>query len=161
MKSFSFLGRTLPNDTFLVTNRVSWYDFFEREYKWRHAKWEEVVHSGVGRSWGGRDQEVALTNKNAVFDLPKIVVDETTQKMQMWSDWYTMLTAETVYHTHSDFSISAIHWQDLPSKSFKGWDETKKELIFEEESWRKDGETAALVDRRRDVEGKSQLKLCK
>mmetsp|Transcript_60348 Transcript_60348/g.148079 ORF Transcript_60348/g.148079 Transcript_60348/m.148079 type:complete len:202 (-) Transcript_60348:195-800(-) len=32
------------------------------------------------------------------------------QGMQMWSDWYTLLNSKLIYHTHSDFSISAARW---------------------------------------------------
>jgi hypothetical protein len=78
----------------------------------------------------------------------------------MWADWYTILTAEIVYHTHSDFSISAIHWQNIPSKSIDGYDPVLKELKLIEESWRVDGETPRLVDRRIDGEGTNALRKC-
>lgn len=158
--SLDFLGNHLPHDAFLVTNRVAWFGYFDDHYGWKHANWDEVIHTGQGKSWGGKDAPVMLTAKNMYFGEPEIVKNKKQQTLQMWSDWYTMLTAEMVYHTHSDFSISAIHWQDLESKSIKGWDTEKEELVFEEESWRSDGETARLVDRRVGAPGTSELRLC-
>ena len=158
--SLDFLGQHLPGETFLVTNRVAWFNYFEEKYGWKHANWKEVIHSGLDISWGGRDQPAELSIKDEYADKERIPGDKTQQRMQMWSDWYTILTAEMVYHTHSDFSISALHWQDLKSKSIQGWSEEKKELILQEESWRVDGETARLVDRRVGAPGTSELRLC-
>jgi len=64
----------------------------------------------------------------------------------MWADWYTILTAKMVYHTHSDFSISAIHWQNIESKTIDGYDRFGHYLKLVDESWRQDGETACLVN---------------
>ena len=30
----------------------------------------------------------------------------------MWADWYTLLNAQTIFHTHSDFSRSAARWNE-------------------------------------------------
>jgi hypothetical protein len=69
-----------------------------------------------------------------------------------------MLTAEKVYHTHSDFSISAIHWMNLDSLSLQGMENGHLKVV--NESWRVDGETIPLVDRTTDGLGTSRLRLC-
>jgi hypothetical protein len=148
------LGKMLPRDTYLVTNRVDWYDKFEKEYGWSHPEWNEVIHSVFLRSWGVRGSNQRES---------RIVqgVDRGTQNLQMWCDWYTMLTAKFVYHTHSDFSISAIHWQNLDSREIMGLNATTGELDLEEESWRITGETERLVDRTLGGKGTSDLRECK
>jgi hypothetical protein len=83
------------------------------------------------------------------------------ETLQMFADWYTILTAKMVYHTHSDFSISAIHWQNLPSKSIGEYDTKSGQLMLTEESWREDGESAPLVNRKLDGDEKSELRSCK
>jgi hypothetical protein len=42
--SLQALGRHLPkgNSTYLVTNRVEWYDFFEKNFGWSHPNWKQV-----------------------------------------------------------------------------------------------------------------------
>jgi hypothetical protein len=152
--SLKALGKMLPRDTYLVTNRVEWYDKFEKEYGWSHPEWNEVVHSAIKRSWGMRGAE---KSESSIVQ----VVDPGTQNLQMWCDWYTILTAKFVYHTHSDFSISAIHWQNLDSRTIMGLNVTTGELDVEEESWRISGETERLVDRTVGGKGTSDLRLCK
>jgi hypothetical protein len=152
--SLEALGKMLPRDTYLVTNRVEWYDKFEREYGWSHPEWNEVIHSAFEKSWGVRGAEMS---KNHIAH----VVDRETQNLQMWCDWYTILTAKFVYHTHSDFSISAIHWQNLDSRTSMGLNAATGELALEEESWRITGETERMVDRTLDGKGTSNLRLCK
>jgi hypothetical protein len=75
--------------------------------------------------------------------------------MQLWSDWYTVLRADHVYHTHSDFSLSAIHWNEIDSKTIKGINPESGELEFSDEAWRVDEPMPRLVDRTGD-----QLKNC-
>jgi hypothetical protein len=76
----------------------------------------------------------------------------------MWSDWYTVIMAKYVIHTHSDFSLSAIHWMNIDSKTIHGLlkDNT---LDLVDESWRVDdrqnGVTPKLSQRTKD-----QLRLC-
>jgi hypothetical protein len=153
--SLKALGKMLPRDTYLVTNRVEWYDKFEKEYGWSHPEWNEVFHSAFQRSWGVRGlKEQRESNIVQTFD-------RETQNLQMWCDWYTILTAQFVYHTHSDFSISAIHWQNLDSRTILGLNATTGELELEEESWRITGETERLVDRTLGGQGTSDLRLCK
>jgi hypothetical protein len=110
-----------------------------------------VTHSELLVEWGHRNSTRT-----------KVAEDEgTTQSLQKWSDWYTILHAQTLYHTHSDFSISALHWMNNPNtKVIEGYDKAKKELILEEESWRQTGETARLIDRTIGGPGTSELRLC-
>jgi hypothetical protein len=153
--SLKALGEMLPRDTYLVTNRVEWYDKFEQEYGWSHPEWNEVKHSAFQqRSWGVRG-----TEKSGASSMVQ-PVDKETQTLQMWCDWYTILTAKFVYHTHSDFSISAIHWQNLDSRTIMGWNDATGKLELEKESWRQTGETERLVDRTVDGEGTSNLREC-
>jgi hypothetical protein len=151
--SLKALGKTLPRDTYLVTNRVEWYDKFEKEYGWSHPEWNEVIHSFYQKSWGLRGEK----SKAHMVQ----TVDRETQNLQMWCDWYTILTAKFVYHTHSDFSISAIHWQNLDSYTIMGLNAATGKLNLEEESWRVSGETERLVDRTLGGKGTSDLRLCK
>lgn len=151
--SLQALGKTLPKETYLVTNRVDWYDKFEGEYGWGHPSWNEVVHSAFQKSWGVR----GALNQNTHMVTH---VDRLTQNLQMWCDWYTILCATKVHHTHSDFSISAIHWQNLESRTIIGWNATTVQLELEEESWRQTGETERLVDRTVHGPGTSELREC-
>ena len=128
------LGEMLPSDTFLITNEVQWFKRFEKKYSWRNSGWQTVHHSAT------------------IAD--SIEVDVIRNTLQLWSDWYTVLNAKRVLHTHSDFSISAIHWMDIKDtkslngvKSVPGQD--KKVLDLLDESWRRDGETIPLRDRNR------------
>jgi hypothetical protein len=53
------LGESLPSDTFLVTNWVEWFDFFETKYGWRNSNWMTVQHSALTHlKWVSR--EIAL-----------------------------------------------------------------------------------------------------
>lgn len=141
--------------TYLVTNRVAYYEQFATCCQWSHPQWHTVVHSALGRQWGALDTTTANdTNKEEGQR-------EVDQNLQMWADWYTLLTAETVYHTHSDFSISAVHWMNnLRSHSIVGYNATSHALETRAESWIIDGETAPLAQRRRNAVGTSQLRLC-
>lgn len=156
--AFEALGSLLPPDTYLVTNRVEWYDYFEKNYHWRHPDWQEVVHSAFRKSWGVRGKK--FVRQKGKMTNPKLRFNDTRNILQMWADWFAILTADVVYHTHSDFSISAIHWQNVKSKVIGDWNSTTKQLEFFEESWRESGEMVRLVDRRSNVEGTSQLRNC-
>ena len=89
-------------------------------------------------------------------------VDKHQQNLQMMADWLTMLTAKEVYHTKSDFSLSAIHWMNIPSKTIMGFKDGT--LMLQDEYWRTgDGEAPRMVDRRRAVETEptfENLQLC-
>ena len=86
-----------PNSpVFLVTNNVEWYSKFP---SWSHPNWSLVRHSALKRiSWG--------THANNNFH------NDTQGQLQMWADWYTLLNAKKIYHTFSDFSLSAARWNE-------------------------------------------------
>ena len=121
------LGQHLPNDTFLVTNRVDWYRLFEHKYGWKHPSWSKVVHSALPSiQWGAKNK---TKTSHEGFHI-----------LQAWSDWYTILNARQVYHTHSDFSASAVHWNNLWGRIILGSrliDESNKtsELLLGDEYW--------------------------
>jgi hypothetical protein len=173
------LGDALPrNTTYLVTNRVSFYDYFERNYGWKHPNWNTVIHSALHKQWGSREEmETNQQDKqhhnhhlrrheHDALPFQSVTVSESKQErdrqaLQMWVDWYTISQAKKVYHTHSDFSISAIHWNDIrDSKSIQGYDSVKRKLMLNEESWRVDGETAPLVERTEIASGTTKLRKC-
>jgi hypothetical protein len=142
--SLQALALKLPNDTFLVTNNVQWYKFFEN-YGWRNPGWHKVRHSAIASvEWASGDKPVANQTESP---------DDAN--MQLWSDWYTILRADHVYHTHSDFSLSAIHWNEINSKTIKGIMPESGELEFSDEAWRVDEPMPRLVDRTGD-----ELKNC-
>ena len=170
-ESLQALGKLLPSDTYLVTNRVAWYDYFDTHFGWRHPQWTTVIHSALHKQWGSRDETKLQQQHNHDKDSFSNLVPATTvqeddaekriQQLQMWVDWYTILQATTVYHTHSDFSISAIHWNDIrDTKTILGFDHDKQSLILVEESWRVDGETVPVVERTEFASGTSRLRLC-
>jgi hypothetical protein len=158
--SLRALGDTLPKgrDTFLVTNRVAYYQQFADCCQWSHPPWQGIVHSALGKAWGtlkGANTKIA---NSAVQRMPVVA---TSQNIQLWADWYTILTARTVYHTHSDFSVSAIHWMNnRNSHSLAGTNAATGALETKAESWWMDGETAPLSQRTVHATGTSQLRLC-
>jgi len=93
----------------MYRNKVDWFDWFAKRYKWRNSGWQSVKHSVVASAnWGSRQtqNEIPLHEQYNVSE-------HTWQMMQLWSDWYTMIVArKMVLHTHSDFSQSAVHWMD-------------------------------------------------
>lgn len=127
-ETFSLLGDQLPKDSFLVTNQVTWYTIFERK-GWGHPPWTGVKHSAHQLSWSSQN-----------------TYTPEEEALHLWADWYTILKAKFVYHTWSDFSQSAIHWMNLPSKVIYGVDAAGN-LQFMEESWRKEGEFPPIIDR--------------
>jgi hypothetical protein len=140
------LGDALPKgaDTYLVTNRVAFFQRFANCCQWSHPKWKKVTHSALQVDWGSLSDA----------DGPPV-----SQNVQMWADWYTIAMAKTVYHTHSDFSQSAIHWMDIQdSHIIVGAPDGK--LVTVGESWRVDGETAPLSERTLEASGTSRLRLC-
>jgi len=150
-ESLRVLGDLLPkgSSTYLVTNNIVYYKRFEQCCQWSHPVWDTVVHSANMHEWGpnpGGKKDAAAKAK---------------QNEQMWADWYTILTAKTVYHTHSDFSISAIHWTNkVDSHNLQGLNKDGS-LYSVRESWWVDGETEPLSQRTRTASGTAQLRLCK
>jgi len=160
-ETFHALGKALPSDTFLVTNSIEWYDWFAKQYGWRNPNWHEVSHSAIrNKQWGARSNATAIAEDMARKH--NITVPD-LQNLQLWSDWYTMVSARTkVLHTHSDFSLSAIHWMNTPSQTIMGMrnatraDEEdsngevkvgERVLDLIDEEWIRDGETPRLIDR--------------
>ena len=152
------LAQKHTNSTiYLVSNNVEWTRFFEKEYGWSHGHWKAVRHSALPLFWGhDEDQEGSQKNK---FD--------SQQMKQMWADWYALLTAQTVYHTGSDFSNSAIHWRGLEHAKGcrviqgvvhnKGPSTPRLKLAKE---WFATEYSPRLVDRRPGVEGDAELRNC-
>jgi hypothetical protein len=135
------LGAELPrNATFLVTNNVDWYTRFEQDFGWSHSNWTSVIHSRGHFAW----QDGVGTYLPAPID----------QIMQLWADWYILLRAKKVYHTHSDFSSSAVHWMSIhDSFVIEGYNTTSQRLILKREAWLlNDGESPALCTRTTDPE---------
>lgn len=157
--SFQALGRLLPSDTYLVTNRVAYYDYFREKFGWRHPHWSEIFHTALGRSWGGKDVDGSHHFFESPAQRPDTKIDRKQHIMENWADWYTILCATMVYHTHSDFSISAVHWQNVPSKSIDGMQGGN--LLLLDESYIRDGLTERLIDRRVDASGTRQLRHCR
>jgi hypothetical protein len=135
--SLTELGKILPKaEAYLVTNNVDYYDRFIKCCNWKNSNWDSIMHSASGQYWGN----IQLVNST-----------QETQNLRMWSDWYTILMAGTVYHTHSDFSISAIHWMNnRNSYSIKGYNPSTKRLETTVESWWYDGETIPINQRTLD-----------
>lgn len=155
-ESLRALGDTLPTATFLVTNRVDWYDWFERNYGWSHPPWNIVVHSALNQHWGERraaappnEASEAVEPQEAMEPDVTKQLDSLEQQRQMWADWYTLLTAKTVYHTHSDFSASAVHWMNnhRHSKVIQGFNATTGQLMVRDEVWYSEGTLPPLVAR--------------
>mmetsp|Transcript_806 Transcript_806/g.962 ORF Transcript_806/g.962 Transcript_806/m.962 type:complete len:191 (-) Transcript_806:300-872(-) len=135
---------------YLVTNNVEYHKRFETDYGWRHPNWKVVKHSAMNIVWGKSKEKDDKVDK---------IHDVQQQTMQMWSDWYTILTAKKVYHTFSDFSTSAVHWQSIPSRIFGGLDENGK-LKLGMEIHIHDGPTEPLVDRSLSANGTAKLQRC-
>jgi hypothetical protein len=92
---------------FLVTNRVDWYSKFPH---WVHPEWSVVQHSALGIAWDNQPYLRRSTRKSDEEGL-----------LEMWADWYTLLNAKYIYHTHSDFSLSAARWnEEIESWTIKG-----------------------------------------
>ena len=149
------LGNSLPSDTFLVTNWVEWFEFFKKNYGWRNANWISVRHSALpGLKWSSRHSETEHQKVNPTLRERQ----RAEQSLQMWSDWYTMIMAKKVLHTHSDFSLSAIHWMGTESKTIRGV-LSNNSLLLVDECWRlddrKNGITPTLSQRT-----KEQLRNC-
>jgi hypothetical protein len=124
---------------YLVTNNVPYYDIFE-PYGWTHPQWHRVMHSALRKSWGeqktGAEPDVMISSSDPEF--------KKIQDLQLWADWFSILMAKRVYHTHSDFSLSAIHWMGQESdadegvvwsRTIQGIDHETGELGLLSESW--------------------------
>ena len=115
------LGRVLPSNssTFLVTNNVGWYNFFGEKYGWSHPPWTSVQHSALGEiQWGAQTQRHWRQQQHAGKNHDAFTSILPSPTLQMWTDWYTILKARQVYHTLSDFSLSAIRWNHIHNSGY-------------------------------------------
>ncbi|KAG7352164.1 hypothetical protein IV203_008212 [Nitzschia inconspicua] len=161
LSEYNFTGgtsRRLRNhDIFLVTNRVEWYHRFP---SWFHPSWDMVPHSSFGPmdDWG--DSNRSNSGKLPLFDKDghnqKRQAQEAS-KLQMWADWYTLVRAEQIYHTHSDFSLSAARWNrwQLGSWTIRGCSNGTSLLLQRDFQDVEDDVVPALAERT-----SSQLKYC-
>ena len=103
-ESLNHLGQLLVgNGTYLVTNRPDWYHRFHFCCGWSYdKKWVDkpIDHGAVFLSWHPDGTKVRTNN----------LTTSTDQTLKLWADWYTLLRAQHVYHSPSDFSRSAVHW---------------------------------------------------
>jgi hypothetical protein len=118
------LGTALPSDTFLVTNRVDYYQWFHERYGWQHPPWTGVRHSAIPNiQWTSR-----------------VTVTHAEESRQLWADWWTIYNANLLYHTHSDFSRSAARWrQSEDSFTIAGIQEDSGALIINRDIWGDNG----------------------
>jgi hypothetical protein len=124
---------------YLVTNHVEWYEYYEHQYGWLHPQWTGVIHSVLLTGDGPSSQDLSSPSPQDSRDL---------QKLWMWSDWYTLYRANTVLHTLSDFSASAIHWKDPLSHSsrvIRGYNRTTQRLELAPECWRSSAVDNSIV----------------
>ena len=105
-ESLKALGEKLKgNGTYLVTNRADWYQKFHDCCQWSYdSKWvgRPIRHSALNKVNFIAEAKQDNVTQNIKFD--------EEQALKMFSDWYTMLNAIEVYHSNSDFSRSAVHW---------------------------------------------------
>ena len=170
---------------YLVTNHVEYYRYFEDHFHWTHPQYDQVIHSalvdgmGVGVAASTLSPQSSTTTKSdhhhdhqlpnktqVAMAIPPLLKDpkkaRTQQKLWMWSDWYVCHKATTVYHTFSDFSASAVHWNEHPasittsqsqsSRIIRGFNATTQQLDLAVEWWRQPqasrmGILPRLVDR--------------
>ncbi|KAL7566125.1 hypothetical protein ACA910_003897 [Epithemia clementina (nom. ined.)] len=125
-ESLAYLGEMLRgNGTYLVTNRPDWYRLFHECCDWIYdTHWEDkpIKHGAMDIIWlpngqrlRGKDKiaeafNVSTTKRVRGSSFEEHVGGNDHQNLKLWSDWYTMLRAEKVYHSNSDFSRSAVHW---------------------------------------------------
>jgi hypothetical protein len=149
--SLEVLGEHINKESstppYLVTNNVEWYAYFQDKYGWRHPQWERVTHSVYSNIVSGAKSKIQQKGRLPQHQLQKMNSNSnnnytnprTRRILEMWSDWYTCLKAETVYHTFSDFSASAVHWKDPQSQAsrvIRGLNDTTQQLDLVEEWWR-------------------------
>jgi hypothetical protein len=131
-----------------------------------HPQWDSVAHSSSGIAWwsnngtGITDQKTPRQQQEQqlarMFQREEMkrskdnLADSHLRNLQMWADWYMLLQAKTIYHTHSDFSNSAAHWMGSDSFIIDGYNATTGRLRLHREHWIRDGPCPALKDRTRD-----------
>ena len=132
---------------FLVTNNVDLYKYFQDNFGWSHPPWTGIKHSALMNiEWGSTASTTNTTTGTTE-------TAEDIANLQLFADWYTVLQAKRVYHTHSDFSQSAIHWNDIESYTIRGV--VNGTLQFTNAPWRREAPLLPLVERTR-----TELKYC-
>jgi len=102
----------------LVTNHLRWHERFP---DWSVPNYwsdsDTIRHSALDRiAWDG------TSSNNRQSDQYR---DRDAESLKMLGDWYALLTSETLYHTHSDFSRSASRWnQRIQSWTLRGVETT-------------------------------------
>lgn len=128
------LGAKLSDQTYLVTNQVAYYKFFQERFGWQHPPWTGVRHS-------------ALATVHWTMGKP---VTHSTQMLQLWADWWTIYNAKDVYHTHSDFSRSAARWGGcFESFTIGRYNSSENALALTRDSW---GDMGVVPLSRRNIE---------
>lgn len=163
-KSLDALGRMMPSDTYLVTNYVDWFHYFASNFGWKHANWTRVQHSALDHiDWNSPQQRQGAYEQDDTDDIGNRDSEsewDTQQQFQLWVDWWTILTAQKVYHTHSDMSLSAIHWMNIESKTIRDYNDTSDQVDLVVEYWRHVPPTPPLVERTRMAWGRGRLQNC-
>jgi hypothetical protein len=160
------LGQKLrSSSTFLVTNQIDYYQYFGQNFGWRHPTWTTAIrHSALPKiHWNPLSTKWSHSNisdphrksHNTIYDHnlqsqsgfrsqqgknhgESSSPSSSLSSLQMWSDWYTLLHAKHVYHTHSDFSLSAAHWNrngQQASYTIRGIDKATKRLDLSLPPW--------------------------
>jgi len=103
------LYQQLPSDTFIITNN------FRIHMHYKNTTWRSYETDT-------RQKHTAMSN-------------DVTTSMLAWRDWYTVLLAESVYHTQSAFSESALRCSGSRSKRITGRFDAGGNMVMEDETW--------------------------
>ena len=103
------LYKHLPSDTFIITNSLRIHKHYN------NTTWASYEHDT-------RQRHTAISN-------------DISTSMLAWRDWYTVLMAESVYHTQSAFSESALRCSGSKSKRITGRFDPGGNMVMEDETW--------------------------
>ena len=103
------LYQHLPSDTFIITNSLRIHQHYT------NTTWDTYEHDT-------RQRHTALSN-------------DISTSMLAWRDWYTIFLAESVYHTQSAFSESALRCSGSKSKRITGRFDPGGNMVMEDETW--------------------------
>jgi len=103
------LHQHLPSDTFIITNSFRIHQHYTK------TTWDSYEHDT-------RQKHTALSN-------------DVSTSMLAWRDWYTVFLAESVYHTQSAFSESALRCSGSTSKRITGKFDSGGNMVMEDETW--------------------------
>jgi hypothetical protein len=99
----------LPSDTFIITNS------FRIHQHYKTTSWDSY-------ELDTRQKHTAVSNDVSI-------------SMIAWRDWYTIFIAESVYHTQSAFSESALRCSGSKSKRITGKFDSGGNMVMEDETW--------------------------